>query len=109
MMIYKKKSLWKIRGREKENNKKIEELENKIKSMNEYNEQKFNNLEINFKEILNNFLNKNDNKNKSSELLQIEKLKEKQKELYLSNNNDNNNQDKLISPNILNQLEKKII
>ena len=93
---------------EKENKKKIEELENKIKSMNEYNEQKFNNLEINFKEILNNFLNQNDNKNKSSELLQIEKLKEKQKELYLTNNNDNNDQDKLISPNILNQFEKKI-
>ena len=93
---------------EKENKKKIEELENKIKSMNEYNEQKFNNLEINFKEILNNFRNQNDNKNKSSELLQIEKLKEKQKELYLTNNNDNNDQDKLISPNILNQFEKKI-
>ena len=92
-----------LQNNNKEKDKKIEELENQIKSMNEYNEQKFNNIEINFnnfKNILSNFLNQNDNK-----LLEIEKLKQNEKDVNLI---DNFNQDKLITQNTLTELEKKI-
>ena len=92
-----------LQNNNKEKDKKIEELENQIKSMNEYNEQKFNNIEINFnnfKNIISNFLNQNDNK-----LLEIEKLKQNEKDVNLI---DNINQDKLITQNTLTELEKKI-
>ena len=93
----------------KEKDKKIEELENKIKSMNEYNEEKFNNIEMNFnnfKGFLNKVHNQNDNKDKSTDLLQIEK--ENQKEINLTDNNDNIKYDNLISQDIITQLGKKI-
>ena len=92
-----------LQNNNKEKDKKIEELENQIKSMNEYNEQKFNNIEINFnnfKNIISNFLNQNDNK-----LVEIEKLKQNEKDVNLI---DNINQDKLITQNTLTELEKKI-